>query len=41
MAARMMQYATFGDRSRQINTGEHLSRITIMLKHVGVTFEFD
>ncbi|CAF1126910.1 unnamed protein product [Adineta steineri] len=41
IAARLMQYVTFGDGGSKVNAGGHFSRITIMPKHIGVTIEFD
>ncbi|CAF2830066.1 unnamed protein product [Rotaria sp. Silwood2] len=41
IAARLMQYVTFGDGGPQVNAGGHLPRIAIMPHHVGVTIEFD
>ncbi|CAF1131795.1 unnamed protein product [Adineta steineri] len=41
IAARLMQYVTFGDGGNQVNSGGHLSKLTIIPKHVGVTIDFD
>jgi cytochrome P450 len=38
--ARMMQQVTFGDGGPEVNSGGHLTGLTIMPKHVGVTIEF-
>jgi len=41
IVARLMQHVTFGDGGPQVNSGGHLTRVTIMPKHVGVTIKFD
>jgi cytochrome P450 len=41
IAATLMQHVTFGDGGCQVNSGGHLSKLTIMPKNVGVTIEFD
>jgi cytochrome P450 len=41
IVARLLQYVTFGDGGHQVNSGGHLTRITVMPKHVGVTIDFD
>ena len=41
IAARLMQYVTFGDGGAEVNSGGHLLGLTIMPKHVGVTINFD
>ncbi|CAF1016452.1 unnamed protein product [Rotaria sordida] len=40
IAARLMQHVTFGDGGPEVNAGGHLTRLTLMPKHVGVTIEF-
>lgn len=41
IAARLMQYVTFGDGGSDVNSGGHLSGVTVMPKHVAVTINFD
>jgi cytochrome P450 len=41
IAARLMQYVTFGDGGSELNAGGHLTGVTIMPRHVGVTINFD
>ncbi|CAF1591045.1 unnamed protein product [Rotaria sp. Silwood1] len=40
IAARLMQKVTFGDGGPELNSGGHLTRITIRPKQIGVTIEF-
>ncbi|CAF1373962.1 unnamed protein product [Rotaria sordida] len=39
--ARLIQHVTFGDGGPVVNAGDHLTRLTIMPKYVGVTIEFN
>ncbi|CAM4851961.1 unnamed protein product, partial [Rotaria magnacalcarata] len=41
IAARLMQYVTFGDGGPEVNAGGHVTSLTVMPKHVGVTIQFD
>ncbi|CAF1008908.1 unnamed protein product [Rotaria sordida] len=41
IAVRLMQHVTFGDGGPELNAGGHLSGLTIMPKHVGVTIQFN
>jgi cytochrome P450 len=41
IAARLMQFVTFGDGGPEVNAGGHLSGLTVMPKHIGVTINFD
>jgi cytochrome P450 len=41
IVARLLQHVTFGDGGPQVNSGGHLTTITVMPKHVGVTIAFD
>ena len=41
IAATLMQHVTFGDGGDNVNAGGHVSKLTIMPKHVGVTIDFD
>ncbi len=41
IAARFMQYITFGDGGSEVNSGGHLAGLTVMPKHIGVTINFD
>lgn len=41
IAARLMQYVTFGDGGSEVNAGGIVQTITVMPKHVGVTITFD
>ncbi|CAF3291721.1 unnamed protein product [Rotaria sp. Silwood2] len=38
--ARMLQQVTFGDDGQKVNSGGHVTGLTITLKNVGVTIEF-
>lgn len=40
IAARLMQYVTFGDGGPQVNAGGHAIRLAIVPKHIGVTIDF-
>jgi cytochrome P450 len=40
IVARMMQQVTFVDGGPKVNSGGHLTRLTIIPKHVGVAIEF-
>ncbi|CAF5085829.1 unnamed protein product, partial [Rotaria sp. Silwood1] len=41
VAARLMQYITFGDADPNLNADRHLASVTIKPRHVGVTISFD
>ena len=41
IAARLMQCVTFGDGGPEVNSGGHVTSLTTMPKHVGVTIQFD
>ncbi|CAF2666145.1 unnamed protein product [Rotaria sp. Silwood2] len=41
IAARLMQYVTFGDGGPQVNAGGHSFMLTIIPRHVAVTITFD
>jgi len=41
VAARLMQYITLGDGGSEVNASGHLTGLTVMPKHVGVTINFD
>ena len=41
IAARLMQYVTFGDGGPEVNAGGYLQKLTIGPRHVGVTITFD
>jgi len=41
IAARLMQYVTFGDGGSELNKGEHLQQFTIIPKHIAVKISFD
>jgi len=41
IAARLMQFVTFGDGGPEVNSGGHLTNVTIKPRHIGVTINFD
>lgn len=41
IAARLMQYITFGDGGAEVNAGGYITGLTIKPKKIGVTIEFD
>ncbi len=41
IAARLMQYVTFGDGGPELNAGGYINGLTVKPKKVGVTIEFD
>jgi len=41
IAARMMQYVTFGDAGPELNAGGYVTGLTIKPKKIGVTIQFD
>lgn len=41
IAARLMQYVTFGDGGPTLNAGGFVQRLTVIPKHMGITIAFD